>query len=431
MKKSNMTNQYMQQVMEQKKEVEQNLKVKRRAKSSKPDFKPMAPTPQQASAPDSHDAPAVEVRVTGFWRFKNVIVPPNTYVVHTRRGFDKPLHIGLGLSFKFDPNKDSFLVVPSAMQTIIVNASCICKERQGIMVQGYVQWVIEDFSVAYRKLEFSDPVDPMSVVNVQLREQAEAAIKDTVATMSIDDVLSDKQPIIQELTTRLKQVAEGNSKEEGLGLRIVTVQIKEAVVCSAQVWDSLQREFRAERFKEARLAELSHQAIVNERESEEAKKTAFLKIKNSEEVSTKQAEAESKTFERTQAEKAKRAELEAHLAEKLAINEQKTIEIHTGLEKLKLENKLLLSQLKSDDAFKEAQKNLELEALQRKIENQISSERLQEQLIEQLPSIIKNMPKASEVKNISINNSDLEKLTTTLSQLFSMFTDSGKSSKKP
>src|SRR6185312_12420809 len=61
---------------------------------------------------------AVDVRVTGFWRWKTVIVPPNAYVVHTRRGHPQPLHIGLGVSFRFDPARDSFLVVPGVMQTI-------------------------------------------------------------------------------------------------------------------------------------------------------------------------------------------------------------------------------------------------------------------------------------------------------------------------
>ena len=68
------------------------------------------------------------------------------------------------------------LVIPAAMQTIIINARCIGVERQGILVQAYVQWIIDDISVAYKKLDFSDAEDPMRVVNVQLREQAEAAI---------------------------------------------------------------------------------------------------------------------------------------------------------------------------------------------------------------------------------------------------------------
>src|SRR5205085_2868524 len=131
-------------------------------------------------------------------------------------------------------------------------------------------------ATAYRRLDFSDPIDPMRIVNVQLREQAEAVIKDKVATMSIDQVLTDKLPIIEELTQRLRLLAEGTSTgrdTSGLGLKIVTVQIKEAVVSSARLWENLQKPFRAEREKLARLAvtlkelELEAQRVGQEIES--------------------------------------------------------------------------------------------------------------------------------------------------------------------
>src|SRR5262249_45491843 len=150
---------------------------------------------------------------------------------------------------------------------IMINAFCICQELQGLLVQAYVQWIIQDFSTAYKKLDFSDPGDPMRLVDLQLKEQAEATIKDKVATMTIGDVLSDKQPIIEELTARLRAVAEGEgSGDTGLGLRIVTVQIKEAVVSSARLWENLQKPFRAEQTRVARLAELAAQEVISERE---------------------------------------------------------------------------------------------------------------------------------------------------------------------
>lgn len=87
-----------------------------------------------------------------------------------------------------------------------------------------IQYAIEDFNLAYRKLDFSDIDDPMRIVNIQLQEQCEASIKDKVATLSIDEVLSDKRPIVDELTSRLRSVSDGQ------GLKIIQVQIKEAVV---------------------------------------------------------------------------------------------------------------------------------------------------------------------------------------------------------
>ena len=243
-------NTYLDQVVGQQERLEADLRSKRSVAA------PAAPAPAAGGsrrrggaggAGRASPAPnAVDVRVTGFGRWKTVLVPPNAFVVHTRRGHDEPLHVGLGVVVPVQPGTDSFLVVPGAMQTILINAYCICRELQGVLVQAYVQWIIQDFATAYRKLDFGDVEDPMRLVNLQLKEQAEAAIKDKVATMGVDEVLSDKQPIIEELTARLRGRRRGRraAPTRGLGLRIVTVQIKEAVVSSPRLWENLQKPFR-------------------------------------------------------------------------------------------------------------------------------------------------------------------------------------------
>ena len=160
-------NEYLQQVVQNKVEVENQLKRKRSSIA-----------PSMAMARVTAETPAVPTRMTGMLWWRSVVVPPNAYVVHTRRGQAEPVTIGLGKSFRFNPRTDAYLAVPSAPQTLVINARCICKERQGLLVQAYLQWTIDDFATAYRTLDFSDPVDPMQVVNVQLQEQAEATIKD-------------------------------------------------------------------------------------------------------------------------------------------------------------------------------------------------------------------------------------------------------------
>jgi hypothetical protein len=213
----------------------------------------------------------IRVRETGIWPFKRIIVPPNVYVVHTRLGRKEPVTLGLGLSFPYNPNTDAYLVVPAAMQTIGIVANGISKEKQGINILAYVQWQIHNFSVAYRKLDFSDIRDPLGVVNAQLREQAEAAIKDKIATMSVEEILTDKQPIIEELTARLIAVAEGRRSDnastgEGLGIKIVTVQLKEAYVSSNRLWEHIQAPFRYEQEKSARVSQLLAQDEIRQKE---------------------------------------------------------------------------------------------------------------------------------------------------------------------
>jgi flotillin len=233
----------------------------------------MAPSLFKTSEELQLEKEPLRVRETGFGLWRRVIVPPNAYVVHTRMGRKEPVTLGLGLSFRYNPYADAYLIVPAAMQTIGIVANCISKEKQGINVLAYVQWQIDDFSVAYRKLDFSDLNDPLGIVNAQLREQAEAATKDKVATMSVEEVLTDKAPVIEELTTRLKAVAEGRNQGdlepgEGLGIKIVTVQIKEAFVSSQRLWENLQAPFRYEKDKAARISRLTAQDEIRHKELE-------------------------------------------------------------------------------------------------------------------------------------------------------------------
>ncbi len=384
---------------------------------------------------------AISYRVTGFWRWKTVVVPPNVYVVHTRRGHAEPVTLGLGTSFPFDPATDAFLLIPASMQTIAINAKCIAKERQGVLVQAYVQWIIEDLATAYRRLDFSDPADPMRIVNVQLREQAEAVIKDKVATMSIDQVLTDKLPIIEELTQRLRLLAEGTSTgrdTSGLGLKIVTVQIKEAVVSSARLWENLQKPFRAEREKVARLAELAAQQEIAARELEKRQAGASAEMEAERRFAERRSAIDQERYDRDQAEKGRRHRLEQE-AERLALEEvnrtemaRKAAELELTLKGLELEAKRVEQEVESlrrqaglDEARHEQERRRALAALQleedrsqaeaarrereltllkarRAVENDVSEVFIKARLIERLPEVAAAL-KPEELRAVSIS----------------------------
>src|SRR5262245_42573474 len=136
-------NTYLDQVVAQQSQLEDDLRGSRARRAPREESASAPPLPAAGIARRVGNEPvasnAVEVRVTGFGRWKTVVVPPNAYVVHTRRGRAEPLHLGLGVSFKFNPYFDSYLAVPGAMQTILINAHSICRELQGLLVQGYVQ----------------------------------------------------------------------------------------------------------------------------------------------------------------------------------------------------------------------------------------------------------------------------------------------------
>lgn len=394
-------NEYLQQVIVNKEAVEQGLKTRRKASMS------AAPAMVRGGAAFEPDVPAVDVRITGLLWWKSVVVPPNAFVVHTRRGHDRPLDIGLGVSFRYNPRTDAFLVVPAAMQTIILNANCICKERQGILVQGYVQWVIDDFERAYRRLDFSDPYDPMRVVNIQLREQAEAAIKDTVATMSVDDVLADKQPIIEVLTARLRKVAEGSGESDGLGLRIVTVQIKEAVISSARLWTDLQGPFRAERRKTARLAELEAEEAISAREDEAARLRAAQEIERDAVIAERREAAESQAYDRQMQERVRRATQEAEQAAAQAERQRMIIEQEAAVAKLRAEAAQVLAQLEAETAALVAERDLTVQARRQAVENDVSPAQIKARLVELLPELAQQLPAPEKLTEIRIGNEPL------------------------
>jgi len=453
-------NTYLDQVVANQERLEQDLRSKRSAPSSMPAQAQMeAPMPAAAPgglggvafgrgfAPPPVDAArpngSVEVRVTGRWRWKTVIVPPNAFVVHTRRGSAEPLNVGLGMSFRFNPYTDSFLVVPGAMQTILISAFCICKELQGLLVQAYVQWIIQDFSVAYRKLDFSDAEDPMRLVNLQLKEQAEAAIKDKVATMNISEVLSDKQPIIEELVERLRAVAEGaGGSDTGLGLRIVTVQIKEAVVSSSRLWENLQKPFRAEQSRVARLAELAAEEVVAEREMAAQKVRETHRIDTERELSDLRGQAAALEYDRETAEKLRRAEQEetntrqlADLAHETALHqlnlERARADEETEIARMRIERDNLMAKLGQDGKLdlaraqvaarhEEAMLQLDRDRVRTEIDNTQSPANLQARLIGSLPDIVEHMPKPKELKAVTIGGNDATTVAGLIAELSSV-----------
>lgn len=342
----------------------------------------------------------IKVRETGMWFWRRIIVPPNVYVVHTRLGRKEPMTIGLGVSFRYNPYTDAYLVVPAAMQTIGIVANGISQEKQGINILAYVQWQINDFSVAYRRLDFSDSRDPLGIVNAQLREQAEAAIKDKIATMSIEEVLTDKQPVIEELTTRLKVVAEGRAQgngsdtdNEGLGIKIVTVQIKEARVSSQRLWEHLQAPFRYEKEQAAQVSFLNMQDEIRQRELEarqkaetseaetlaaierikQVKQTEALQIRLTEEATRYSSEqenaraqlqlAEQTTLTRRESEQ--RLAAQAAQAKQAAVLEQARLDEEAAIRQTALQVERALAVLTEEARLEIAKLQAEQEDLQR------------------------------------------------------------------
>jgi hypothetical protein len=282
----------------------------------------------------------------------------------------------------------------------------------------------------------------MRIVNVQLREQAKAVVQDKVATMSLEDVLSDKQPIIEELTHRLRQVTEGQTDlgpDSGLGLKIVTVQIREAVVRSARLWDNLQVPFRAEQERIARLAEIHARAQIESKSLEERTAAESASLAAEGDLSRRRATLEREKFDMERTEENRRFHLKEE-SDRLLVGEsaetervRRSTELALQLEsadrertlagttisileanakvetaraeadRLKAEHEIALAEARDKASEVRESRAIALDERKRHIENELSEEHLRAILIGKLPEIAKALPAPAEIKSISID----------------------------
>jgi hypothetical protein len=282
----------------------------------------------------------------------------------------------------------------------------------------------------------------MRLVNLQLREQAEAAIKDKVATMGVHEVLSDKEPIVEELTARLRAVAEGegeNASDRGLGLRIVTVQIKEAVVSSSRLWENLQKPFRSEQGQIARLAELGAEEAITARELAAASTQETQRLETERELADLRARNAALTFDREAAEKVRRAEREQEDARRLAEMANDTTlhalalerardaeELEVGrmrlereheMNRLALDGDLALARSRSESTHAAALLELERQRIRASIDNEQSPENIQARLVDSLPEIVAKLPKPAELRSVTIGGNDATTVSGLLAEL--------------
>jgi flotillin len=254
-------------------------------------------------------------------------------------------------------------------------------------------------------------------------------------------VLTDKLPIIEELTQRLRLLAEGTSTgpgQSGLGLKIVTVQIKEAVVSSTRLWENLQKPFRAEREKIARLAEVATQQQIAARELESRQAAASAEMEMERRLAERRATIDQERHDREQTERGRRYHQEQE-AEQQALAERnqtevarKAAELELALKELELSASRVEREIESirrqaglDEAKQDQERRRTLAALQledecskaqaaraerevallkarREVENDLSEGRIKEQLIERLPEIAAALPKPAEFRAVSI-----------------------------
>jgi hypothetical protein len=206
------------------------------------------------------------------------------------------------------------------------------------------------------------------------------------------------------------------------------VQIKEAVVSSARLWENLQKPYRSEQGRIARLAELAAEEAIGERELAADRQRETQRIESHRELADLRARNAALEFDREAAEALRRSQREQQDARALAelqdatnrhalSLEQELAAAEAAVGRLRIEREAELTRLAADAelslaaararaAHEQALLELERARVRAEIDNGQSAESLQAQLIDRLPAIVEKMPKPAELRSVTIGGSD-------------------------
>lgn len=199
-----------------------------------------------------------------------VNVAPNEYVVHTRLG--KIKNQGLGKTFFFMPFIDSFVKFSITPRKINFYADNITKEKQGVAIDGFLIWSIEDGEKAYKKIDSYD-VCAIDNLSLQLIDISVSIARNAISNMTLEEVLTNREILVEKLFVQLASII------GDWGLKIEAMEIKEVRVLSETLFESMQAPFRNEQLK---LAEHSRLKAKEEIENTSTETEVAIRIRKSE-----------------------------------------------------------------------------------------------------------------------------------------------------
>jgi DNA segregation ATPase FtsK/SpoIIIE-like protein len=164
------------------------------------------------------------------------------------------------------------------------------------------------------------------------------------------------------------------------------------------VWENLQRPFREEKARLARVAELDRERFIHEREVKDQVDAERARLA---------AEAETSRLRQTQEVElmtARAALEEARVSADLAQQRaQQQIDAERAKAELAtLEAAVARARVDHDAKLERSQRELELEAARRTMQNDISDARLQELLVAAMPAIAEKLPRHAKSEVVTI-----------------------------
>ncbi|MEW5818769.1 MAG: SPFH domain-containing protein [Cyanobacteriota bacterium] len=229
--------------------------------------------------------------------FGIVTIAPNEYVVHTR--FGKIKNQGLGKTFVLLPLIDSYIHFSITPRKINFYADNITKEKQGVGIDGFLIWSIEDGERAYKKIDSYDS-DAIDNLSMQLIDISVSIARNAISNMILEEVLTNREVLVEKLSTQLTSII------GDWGLKIEAMEIKEVRVLSETLFESMQAPFRNEQL---RIAEHSRLEAKKDIENTSTETEVAVRIRKAEQ------EFEARAIEIDNQDKQKKIEHQARLKE--------------------------------------------------------------------------------------------------------------------
>jgi len=267
-------------------------------------------------------------------RFGYVRPRPSDFVLRIDKG--QIVSQERGLSFFCFP-WNQYCIIPSEVSTISFSADQITKENQGIQVDGFAIWKITHPEKTYLHFDFDVRERAFETINTYLREAVMSAIRHQVASMTIDDVLRKRGTIILQLKEELAYIA------GQWGLEIETIEIKNVLIMSEQLFSNMQAPHRNAVRLESEISELGVEQEIAEKRLEQQDKIAL-----------REQEFKRRELERTSDMEARRLQEKTKI-DQLKLGEDKAVKL------LKIEQELAI--FEQEQEARRQQSSLQLATL--------------------------------------------------------------------
>lgn len=344
-----------------------------------------------------------------------VTARPSEYLIHMRFGRIREASSGQGASAFVWP-WDSFSLIPTSIDRLQFTADQVTKERVGVEVVGLAVYRIVEPKVAYRMLDFADPLEATERLRKILVEMFVGATRRLVANLGVEEVMTHrKEALAAELMREIAPVLEGqgaleDGADRGWGVVIDTIEVQNVRILSETVFAQMQAGFRQALERQSREAELEAKKAIALKEAADRRVLEEVRLTKELEAREQKAVAESRAKKVELVEATRRQEEEAAATERARLAElersmralqaeealavaraeakERQIERDRGIEALERTRQQPMLEARLAERRAEAELEHALEAARRQLLSEVSEARLRELLlVETLPKV--------------------------------------------